>query len=163
MSIITPGISPDLTDDDDADDATGVMIALLPITSDWCQIDLPHMTLVYAGTTDQHKPGDFNELAKDAASLAILADSIYLRTTGVDIFGDDTEKVNVLKLMPTPELWAMRRFVEDWNMSEFPFTPHCTIGPVGTPLPQFIPPTLAFDRVMCSWGSDNLTFRMDPH
>lgn len=163
MSIISPGSAPDLTDDDDADDATGVMIALLPITTDWCQIDLPHMTLVYAGTTDQHKPTDFNEIAKDAASLAMLSDPVMLRTRGIDVFGDDAEKVNVIKLQPTPELLAMRRFVEDWNASEFPFTPHCTIGPVGSPLPQFVPSVLAFDRVLIAWGSDQLTFRMDPH
>lgn len=162
MSLIVSGTAPGVTDDDDADDDTGIMIALLPITSDWCQIDLPHMTLVYAGTTDQHKPTDFNEIAKDAASLAMLADAMMLKTTGIDIFGDDTEKVNVLKLLPTPELWAMRRFVERWNASEYPFNPHCTIGPVGTPLPMYTPPALAFDRIMVAWGEDQLTFRMDP-
>lgn len=162
MTIVT-GTAPDVTDDDDADDATGIMIALLPITSDWCQIDLPHMTLVYAGTIDKHNPGDFNEIAKDAASLAMLSDTIYLKTTGLDIFGDDTEKVNVIKLQPTPELWAMRRFVEKWNQSEHPFNPHCTIGPLGCPLPAYTPPALAFDRVMVGWGTDQLTFRMDPN
>lgn len=152
--------APDVTDDSDDDDANGIMIALLPITTDWCQIDLPHMTLVYAGTIDQHKPTDFNELAKDAASLAMLSNCITIRTTGIDIFGTEPEKVNVIKLMPTPELWAMRRFVEHWNASDFPFTPHCTIGEVGTQLPQYVPPMLAFDRVICSWGTDNITFRM---
>lgn len=162
MSIVT-GTAPDVTDDDDADDKTGVMIALLPITSDWCQIDLPHLTLVYAGTTDKHSPSDFNEIAKDTCSLAMISDPLYVRTTGLDIFGDDTEKVNVIKVLPTPELLGMRRLVEHWNQSEYPFNPHCTIGPVGCPLPAYTPPSLAFDRVMVTWGSDQLTFRMDPN
>lgn len=161
---VTPFTSdaPDVTDDADDDDAKGVMIALLPVTSDWCQIDLPHMTLVYAGTTDDISPLDFNDIAKDAASLAMLADSAYLRVLGYDVFGTDPERVNVLKLLPTPELLAMRRFVEHWNASEFPFSPHCTIGPVGTPLPEFMPRTLAFDKVLASYGTDNMIFRMDP-
>lgn len=159
--MIVPGLAPDVTDDDDADDSTGIMIALLPVTSDWCFIDLPHMTLVYAGKTTDHSPSDFNEMAKDAASLAMISDPLYVKTMGIDIFGDDAERVNVIKLQQTPELLAMRRFVEDWNQSKYPFSPHCTIGPVGT-VPPYVPPSLAFNRIMVCWGSDQLTFRMDP-
>ena len=149
---------PDLTDDSDADDQDSAMIALLPITSDWCKIDLPHMTLVYAGLIKDLSLTDFNELAKDAASLAMISNTVYTKVSGVEVFGD-TEKVNVLKLQMTPELFAMRKFVEKWNVSKFPFSPHCTIGPVGPPL-DYPPNALAFNRIMVGWGNDQMTFRM---
>lgn len=133
------------------------MIALLPITSDWCKIDLPHMTLVYAGPTADMKPSVFNELAKDAGSLSMLTGSIQLRVKGVEVFGPDDDKVNVLALQPSSELWAMRRTVESWNASDFPFSPHCTIGPVGTEI-GYTPSAVAFDRIMAAFGNETLTF-----
>lgn len=144
------------TDAADSSVSEGAMIALLPITTDWCKQDCPHMTLVYAGTKDELKPTDFNELAKDAASIAMLSNSIQVRTLGVEVFGD-TEKVNVLRIQPSSELLAMRRSVEHWNASEYPFNPHVTIGPVGTSV-HYVPNYLAFDRIMVAWGDDNLTF-----
>lgn len=148
---------PSVLDDSDADDKTGVMIALLPVTTDWCKIDLPHMTLVYAGTTDKLKPTDFNELAKDAAALAMLSSTITLRVLCVDQLGD-TEKVDALMLEPTSEVLAMRRAVEDWNQSKFPFTPHATIGPIGSSVMMSTPRWVAFNRIYVGWGEESLTF-----
>lgn len=133
------------------------MIALLPITSEWCKIDLPHMTLVFAGEVADMKPVDFNELAKDAMSIAMLSGSIQLRVKGVQVFGPDDKRVNVLALQPTSELLAMRRVVESWDASEFPFSPHCTIGPIGTEI-GYTPSAVAFDRVMAAFGNETLTF-----
>lgn len=144
------------------DNSDSVMIALLPITSDWCRIELPHLTLVYAGLKSDLQPTIFNELAKDAAMLAMLSRTITLRVTGVELFGrGDEPKVDVLRLQPSPELLAMRRTVEKWNASEFPFNPHCTIGPPGT----FIdwPRYLAFNRIMVGWGKESLVFSMNTH
>lgn len=133
------------------------MIALLPITTEWCKIDLPHLTLVYAGAIADMNPTDFNELAKDASSIAMLSGSIQLRSLGVEVFGD-TDKVNVLKFQPSSELWAMRRAVESWDTGEFPiFKPHCTVGPVGAPV-EFTPSAVAFDRIMAAFGGETLTF-----
>lgn len=140
----------------DAPANDGVMIALLPITTDWCQQDCPHMTLVYAGLKTDLKPTDFNELAKDAASIAMLSGTIQVKTLGVAVFGD-TEKVNVLRIQSSSELWAMRRSVEHWNASEYPFNPHVTVGPIGTSV-DYVPGYLAFDRIMVGWGDENLTF-----
>jgi 2'-5' RNA ligase len=133
------------------------MIAFLPTTTDWCKIELPHMTLVYAGTTDTLKPPQFNELAKDAASIAALTGPFYLRNLGVAAFGDGPDQVNVFRLQPTTELWSMRRFVERWNASEHPFNPHVTIGPI-TPFVENSPQAIGFDRIMVGWGDDSLTF-----
>lgn len=138
------------------DFSDSVMIALLPITTDWCRIECPHMTLVYAGEKKDLPSTAFNELAKDAASIAMLSRPIMLQVTGVEIFGEE-DKVNVLRLLPTSELWAMRRMVEKWNKSEYPFRPHATIGPAN----QYevnTPSHLAFDRVMVGWGDDQLVF-----
>lgn len=104
-----------------------VMIALLPTTSDWCSLELPHMTLVYAGEIKDLPTYAFNELAKDASYLSTL---------------------------------AMRSFVEKWNRSKHPFNPHATIGPVGM-LPSTIPSSLYFNRLILSWGTDNLVFQLN--
>lgn len=144
-------------DDPEDDYSDSVMISLLPITTDWCNIELPHMTLVYAGEIKNLKSTSFNDISKDAASLSMLATPLTLQVLGVEQFGDEGEKVDVLKLRPTSALLAMRNFVEDWNASEYPFTPHATIGPVGS-LRGMMPQYLAFDRIMVSWGKDCLTF-----
>lgn len=138
-----------------------VMIALLPITTDWCHIELPHLTLVYAGEKSKLKPGDFNELAKDAASIAMLSRPLTLEVIKKEQFGnwseDPGDMVDVFRLRASQELMAMRRVVERWNASEHPFNPHVTIGPVGTSV-EIPPRYLAFDRILVGWGKETLTF-----
>ena len=151
---------PEDADPADADASTGVMIALLPIISDWCKIELPHMTLVYCGTTDKLKPSDFNELAKDASMLASMNPPLTLSVQGIKKFGDANDPVLALDIQPSPQLWAMRRAVEKWNASQYGFDPHCTIGPWGTEVPSYTPRAVAFDRVFVGWGEDNLTFNL---
>lgn len=141
------------------DSSGSAMIALLPIMTDWCRIELPHLTLVYAGETKDLSATDLNELAKDASMLAMLSSPITLRVMGVEVFGDWGDgKVNVLRLQPSPELWSMRRAVEKWNASEFPFRPHATIGPAGMGSIMDYPRYLAFNRVLVGWGNENITF-----
>lgn len=136
----------------------GVMIALLPTNSDWCKIELPHLTLVYAGLVADMKPADFNELAKDAASVAMLANPISLRVVEKTTLGD-TEMVDVFRLMPSMELWSMRRAVEQWDASQFDFNPHVTVGPVGTPV-DVIPSYVGFDQLVVAYGTELLPFRL---
>lgn len=144
-----------------AENEPSVMIALLPITSDWCRIELPHLTLVYAGPVKDQKPAAFNELAKDASLLATLSRPLTLRTNGTDVFGGRgyDEQVDVIRLKPTPELMAMRRVVDHWDASEYPFNPHVTIGPVGQGLPD-IPSHIAFNKLCVGWGDEYLHFAM---
>lgn len=138
------------------DHSNDVMVALLPITSDWCRIELPHLTLVYAGERVALGPNAFNELAKDAASIAMMARPLTLRTLGTDFFGDEND-VEVIRLQATTELMSMRRVLESWNQSEWPFNPHVTVGPKTDE--AVVPPTyIAFDRIMVSFGDENLTF-----
>lgn len=138
------------------------MIALLPITTDWCRQETPHLTLVYAGEISKLGPSAFNELAKDAASIAMLSRPIQLRVVEPAIFGDE-EKVDVFRLEHKSELAAMRRMVERWNASQHSFNPHVTIGPAGSlHTLEYRPPALAFDRVMVGWGDEHLTFLMRP-
>lgn len=141
------------------DDFTNsVMIALLPVTTDWCRIELPHMTLVYCGEMKDLSDSDYNKLAKDTASLAMMTRPLTLTVNEVKVFGDQ-DKVDVLSLRPSSELEAMRHVVEGWNKSEFPFIPHVTMGPVGTRmLVPSIPESITFDRLMVGWGEERLTF-----
>ncbi len=138
-----------------------VMVALRPITTDWCKIALPHLTLVFAGTKQELAPSDFNELAKAVASIAMEFRAITLYSIGLDIFGTGLDLVEVVKLRPTPTLMMMHRRVSGWNKSNFGFTPHCTIGPRGSSNGD-IPPVLAFDRIMLSWGEEELNFWLRP-
>lgn len=135
-----------------------IMFAFLPTTSDWCSLELPHMTLVYGGEIKDLPTYAFNEMAKDASYLSSLVRPFTLEVIDVEVFGDE-EKVNVLKLRSTQELLAARSFVEKWNKSQYPFNPHATIGPVGS-LPAIIPSRLHFNRLILSWGNDNLVFQL---
>lgn len=135
-----------------------VMIALLPTTTEWSELMLPHLTLVYAGLKKNLRPTDFNEIAKDAAMLASLSNSIGLKVMKKETFGEARD-VDVFRLQPSTELWAMRRAVERWNASEFPFNPHVTIGPTGTHV-DFVPSYIRFDKIFVGWGDENLTFRL---
>lgn len=142
------------------DDTTeSVMIALLPVTTDWCRIELPHLTLVYAGAISDLQASDRNKMTKDAASLALLSRPLTLEVTGVEMFGfGEEQKVDSLRLRATSEILAMRHAVEGWNKSQHEFRPHVTIGPVGTRMFIQPPPTITFDRICVGWGNDYLTF-----
>lgn len=134
-----------------------VMVALLPMTSEWCQIELPHTTLVYLGKISKLEPAIKNELAKTASNLSILSNPIHLKVSGVEQFGN-VEPVDVLRLVPNSELLALRSFLEDWDNGEFPdYKPHATIGPAGG-FYQDPPMMLSFDRILVMWGDERLTF-----
>lgn len=139
------------------------MIALLPTNCDWAKVDLPHLTLVYSGEIADLEPTDFNRLAKDASSLAMMNKPLTLTVNGVEVFGEGQERVDVLTLQMTPQLEAMRHVVEDWNQSEYDdYKPHVTIGPPGSHVMlPFIPQTVSFDCIYVGWGDQCLTFRMN--
>lgn len=135
----------------------GVMIAYLPTDESWCKQDLPHMTLVYAGAIDTLEPTTFNELAKDAITAGRLTGPLMLDVMGVEVFGEE-DKVDVLRLYPTPKLLTARALVEKWNGSSYTeFSPHATVGPEGT-AEGYIPAKLYFDRIMVAWGYRRLIF-----
>jgi len=136
-----------------------VMVVLIPTTSYWCKKPSPHMTLVYAGKIPNLKTGDFNKLAKDGSMLALISRPITLEVSEVSIFGDNEEAVDVFSLTPNTELLAMRHFLEHWNASIHDFNPHTTIGPMGS-FSGMIPKRLSFDKLLVSWGNENLTFRL---
>lgn len=145
----------------DAPASLGAMIAFLPTSAEWCNQDLPHLTLVYAGTIDKLGPSDFSALAKDAAMIGMLFKPFSLQVLSLDVFGDE-EKVDVLRFRPTPELTAARRSVERWNASKHPFNPHVTIGPARSFVDvRDYPRIVGFDRVMVGWGDDSLTFNLN--
>lgn len=149
----------------------GVMIAFLPGYAEWADVDLPHMTLVYAGSKSDLGPNSFSDLAKDASTIAMFAQPFNLRTTGIETFGPPEDRVDVLRLRPIPELLAARRFVERWNKSEHDFAPHVTIGPHkerpspladrGEDVPEnYTPRIVSFNRLYVGWGAEHLIFRL---
>lgn len=143
------------------DHSKSVMIALLPVTSDWCKIELPHLTLVYCGEIDDLSPSDYNELGKEVLDLSRRHPPLALDVVGIDIFGSDDDPVDVLKLQATPELLSMRASVERWNASEYDFTPHATVGPIGS-IAGNIPNRLLFDRVHLGWGDTGFNCKLVP-
>lgn len=142
----------------DAPANESVMLAFLPINPWWCKLDLPHMTLVYAGTKSSLRPSDFNTLAKDAATIASLCTPFSLEVTKLDVFGDE-EKVDVVRLRPTAQVLAARRIVQHWNASQHSFSPHVTLGPAFSGI-RDVPPSIAFDQIMVGWGNDSIVFKL---
>ena len=135
------------------------MIALLPVSSDWCKIELPHLTLVYAGEIDKLGRLEFNELGKAASMLALLGRPLALNVIGTEVFGDE-DKVDVIRFRTSLELLAMRKIVEKWNASQYPFRPHSTIGPAGSAATVDIPRQIYFNKVYVGWGDESLTFSL---
>ena len=156
------------------------MIAFLPEDGSWCKQELPHMTLVYAGETDGRPSTDLNAIAKDMISVARVTGSFGLEVLGVEEFGPDDDRVDVLTFHPTPQLLVARNMVSRWNASEFKeYKPHATIGPAGSayamnvptgdrysddvPVPQYrrnLPLRLYFNRIVTCWGNEKLVFRL---
>jgi len=137
-------------------------VALLPIISDWSQIEFPHLTLVWAGSASEMSASDKDALNKATFSIATMCRPITLRTLTKDVFGDgttDNPTVDVLRFHPNLDLIKMRATVEDWNKSTFPFNPHVTVGPVGT-WNGVSPVMVAFDRVAFCIGDDHQEFRL---
>jgi len=142
-----------------------IMVALIPTDISWCKIDFPHVTLVYCGKIQNAKSFWRNELIKRVSSLSIITNPIYLKVSGVEVFGEE-EKVDVLRLVSTPELLSMRTFLEEFDKGDFPvYKPHATIGPEGsvtnwnsqsTPQPTF----LVFENIVISWGEEQLFFNL---
>jgi 2'-5' RNA ligase len=149
-----------LNDGADSPTQTGIMIAFLPTSGEWCMQELPHMTLVYAGTTDKLSKADLNELAKDASTIAMMTAPFSLRVRGLEVFGEEPEQVKVLRFDMTPELFAVRRLVEHWNASQYKdFKPHATVGPVEAPM-AFVPSYVRFDRILVSYGPEQIVFNL---
>lgn len=139
----------------------GIMLAYLPTDGSWCKQPLPHMTLVYAGTLQDRDYSAFNQLAKDAITVAKVTGPFSLDVTGVAQFGEDQEMVDVLTLSTFPDLIRARQLVEYWNMSSHPeFNPHVTVGPVGSARGR-LPTQLYFDRIMVAFGNEDMTFSLE--
>lgn len=135
------------------------MVALLPTSTNWCKIDLPHLTVVYVGEISDRSPSEFNSLAKDVSSIATLANRLTLNVIGLDVMGKE-ELVDVLRLHASSELLAIREMVKSWDGGEWPeFKPHVTVGPQGS-FSGEVPPFLHFDRILVAWGEQSITFRL---
>lgn len=143
------------------DNEHSVMVALLPINDDWCKIALPHLTLVYVGNTSELRPTDFNELGKMASETASKYGVVQLSVKGVEVFGDEPDRVQVLTFVNNPKLAQMQLPYASWSASKYPFNPHSTIGPVGSFTPP-APPAVAFDRIGVFWGEDSMVFWLKP-
>lgn len=135
------------------------MICFLPANAPWVQQPLPHMTLVFCGNINDLQPTDFNTLGKDAISVGQMMSAFTLQVVQLDQFDEGIDAVDVLTLYPSPSLLVARRFVEKWNKSEHPFTPHVTIGPAGSAKGE-LPTSVFFDRVAVAWGGKLLTFQL---
>ena len=136
------------------------MIALLPTTSWWCEIELPHMTLAYAGKIADLNQVDHNAMVKTCLDLALTCYSIELVVLGHEVFGDE-EQVDVLRLRSDPDVLALYSQLKHWDDGSHPFNPHVTVGPVGTIQdPEKIPDSIQFDRIAVAWGDSVLPYKL---
>lgn len=142
------------------DHSDSAMIALVPTAAEWCHMDTPHLTIVYTGKIEGLPSTLQNEMAKEALNIAKAVGPQILDVLRPDIFGDDEEKVDVVRFMPSPELLLMRRAVERWNASEHKdFNPHITVGPVGS-LEGELPTRVLFDKIGVWWGTTAYIFKL---
>jgi 2'-5' RNA ligase len=134
------------------------MCALLPTTSYWSKIRLPHLTLVYAGQIPEVSPSTRNELLKAAISISQNFGPQTIATKDFEVFGVE-DLVDVITLDATPDILAMRKILLYWNVSEHEFSPHVTVGPIGT-FSGDIPETITFDRVLVAWGNEQTSYKL---
>lgn len=140
-----------------------VMVALLPTSTEWSSLPIPHLTLVYAGEISKSRPTDFQNLAKECSHLAAISSRITAIVDGKETLGGgDNPYVEAYVFKPNSELSAMRHFLEKWNKSEYKeFKPHMTIGPLGSKPPMDgAPVAIRFDRLLVAWGNDQLIFKI---
>jgi len=135
------------------------MIALLPTETGWCNIELPHLTLVYLGEISDFKVTSLNDLVKEVISASRSTKPLMLKVLKTEVFGDD-EKVDVFRLEETKELLTLRSRFEEYDGSEFPFRPHVTIGPAGGQA-MAKPLVLTFDRILLAWGDRQFHYRLE--
>lgn len=136
-----------------------VMVALLPTTTDWCRIELPHLTLSYLGKVEDLRLSLHNELLKEALTLSMDTPPILVKVMSVEEFGEE-DKVDVLLLDNSPLLKQLNKAFAEWDTTDFSFTPHCTIGPKGSVVGLTVPEFLTFDRITVSWGEEVTTFKL---
>lgn len=138
-----------------------VMVALLPRTSEWCRIELPHLTLAYVGEIPDLQPSTWSDLLKAAITISSSFAPIVVSVLGVERFGEPDNPVDVLLLDSSPDLMAIQRTVDDWETGQFrAFRPHCTIGPPGAIVGITVPTEISFDRCVVSYGSQNTSYKL---
>lgn len=129
-----------------------IMVALLPQTAEWSTIDLPHLTLIYAGKIDAASTTTRAQMLKAAYEISEEFGVITLETVTRETFGEEGDQVDVLTLTSPNELLQMQAKVAMFNQSKHPFNPHVTVGPTGS-LKEKNPTRITFDRVCVAWGS----------
>lgn len=141
----------------DFDDS--VMVALLPSTATWCRIELPHLTMVYAGEIKDIKPTVRNEITKEAFSIAHTFGPLAAPVVRVGELGEADELVDALILEPTEELTRIRNLLKFWDRGKHPgFLPHATVGPQGAIVGLTVPHSLSFNKIAVSWGKERTEF-----
>lgn len=142
-----------------SDNEDSIMIAFLPTYATWVKQELPHMTLVFAGLVSEAGPNLKRDMTLDTAMIAAVTPKFSLLSLGVDQFGEGMERVDVLRLLKTTPLEAVRRMVERHNKSQYTdYKPHITIGPVGSAAESYLPEGVTFDRILLAWGDEHLVF-----
>ena len=131
-----------------------VMVALLPVETQWCKLPLPHLTIVYAGLITNIQPYEKNELLKAALMVAKTTRPIELNVLSLTVFGD----FDVLTVDQTPTATQIRTTFSPWNASDFrDWKPHVSAGPAGS-FSGTMPHKLHFDRILVAWGDDHTVY-----
>lgn len=135
------------------------MIALLPSASSWFQVKLPHLTLAYLGEIDRLSPSVRNEATKAILTIGHSFPPVTVPLVARELLGPEAP-VDALVFQPNDALLEIRKRVEEWNVSDYVFKPHVTIGDQGVSIVD-APEFLTFNRILLSWGDDNVSFKLD--
>lgn len=141
------------------DFSQSVAVMLLPTWDAWSTLKLPHVTLVYAGEIPDLSNTVRGELMKEAQRISVQTSIQVLDVTGTDVFGDE-HKVDVLKFAKTPALVRARLRLARFDASEYPWSPHGTVGPEGSLDKVLYTNRVTFDRIAVGWGADRTVYRL---
>jgi hypothetical protein len=131
---------------------THVILALLPNDA----IDDEHMTLVYAGQTDQLVSAPLETMQEVCRRLATIFAPFPAWVTGMDAFGADSDVP--VATIDSAQIHQLRACVEHFHNSQYGLRPHITALP-GRP-PRAPGSTFMFDRLALWYGDHREEFRL---
>lgn len=144
---------------------TGIMACLLPDADGarLSSLDLPHVTIVYGGKTDEDGRPDRDEMIRTARAFATSTNGpIEARISGAGDLGSEGAQVVFLE---DPLLSDARELFDEFNRSDHAgFLPHMTVDYVDDDAPGIraaaFPNTLKLNRIAVVWGEESDEFEL---
>jgi hypothetical protein len=113
----------------------------------------PHATIVWAGMLNEVEPYVVPELRSLVQFSSRFHQPFSAMVVGTDVFGQNEEQTHVLRI-EAPQLYFLRNLFQQYNGSEYPFSPHVSVPSPPVKWPE----TILFKRIAL-WLGDG---RVEP-